>query len=82
MKKILTFLALVGAFTLIPLTPAKAGTVVYDSRPVVHHSSRVVVHYRAAPRVVYYHRWHARPVFYRHRVWGPRFYCGPRRYCW
>jgi hypothetical protein len=79
MKKILTFLALVCALTFIPLNTAKAGTVVYDTRPAVH--SRVVVHYAPGPRVVYYRAYPHR-VWYRHRCWRPYRYWGPRRYWW
>ncbi len=57
MKKMLSLLALVCALTFVPLSTAKAGTVVYDHRPEV--PTEVVVYYGPGPR---YARWYPHPL--------------------
>lgn len=83
MKKLFTFLALLGAMSFLPLTSAQAGTRVVD--PVPHR--HVVVH--RAPVVYVGRPLYRRPVLARrplvcrrpvYRVCGPRRFCRPRHW--
>ena len=76
MNKLLAILALIGAFSFLPVDTASAGVVV---RGGVHARCGVRVCHRPVVRVGFA-RACRRPVIAR-RCYGPRFYCGPRVVC-